>query len=228
MLQASQHRMCMVAIATHPKGYRIHACAVLMRYTTDKNQPTPARYHISGHNFILDITLSYGSVIGNASDIVGQTSSSLSYCSMIWIIGLCGGQPLLCRCRLMTRTILAVAIPHTPMCGVAIGLISTASVLIPQSRCWLGRDFSHWPESAQCSNLAQEIGLKIPLDSLQLTIAVSTGQTPLLYPIRHNHSSIGKWSWLKTTRSAGLLPFRSGSVIASSNQLPQLMLQWIC
>jgi hypothetical protein len=40
-----------------------------MRYATDKNQPTPARYHISGYNFNLDIALSYGSVIGNVADI---------------------------------------------------------------------------------------------------------------------------------------------------------------
>jgi len=40
-----------------------------MRYATDKNQPTPARYHISGHNFNLDISHSHGSVMGNAAVI---------------------------------------------------------------------------------------------------------------------------------------------------------------
>jgi hypothetical protein len=43
---------------------------LLMRYATDKNQPTLAQYHISGHNFNLDISHPYGSVIKNAADIV--------------------------------------------------------------------------------------------------------------------------------------------------------------
>jgi len=54
-----------------------------MRYATDKNQPTPARYHISGHNFNLDISLSYGSVIGNAANIVCRRLRANQYCSMI-------------------------------------------------------------------------------------------------------------------------------------------------
>ena len=53
----------------HPNGYRVHACPALMRYTTDKNQPTHTRYHISDNNFNLDISHSYGSVIGNIADI---------------------------------------------------------------------------------------------------------------------------------------------------------------
>jgi len=57
----------MVEIATNPQGYRVHASAVLMRYATDKNQPPPTQYHISGHNFNLDIAHSHGSVIGNAA-----------------------------------------------------------------------------------------------------------------------------------------------------------------
>jgi len=59
--------------------------------------------------------------------------------------------------------------------------MSTANVIISQSRHWLGRDYSLWPGSAQCSNLAKEIGLKIPRDRLQLTIAVSALRTPLFY-----------------------------------------------
>jgi hypothetical protein len=78
------------------------------------------------------------------------------------------------------------------MCGDAIGLISTANVIIPQSRRRSDRNFFLWLGSAQCSNLAQEIGLKIPLNSLQLTIAMSAGRTPFLYPIRHNHSSVSE------------------------------------
>jgi hypothetical protein len=61
--------MRMVEIATNPQGYRVHASAALMRYATDKNQPTLARYHISGHNFNFDISQLYGSVIGTAADI---------------------------------------------------------------------------------------------------------------------------------------------------------------
>jgi hypothetical protein len=60
----------MVEIATNPQGYRVHAGEVLMRYSPDKNQAKPARYYISGHNFNLDISHSYGPVIGNVADIV--------------------------------------------------------------------------------------------------------------------------------------------------------------
>jgi len=55
----------MVEIATNPKGYGVDADEVLMRYIPDKNQATPARYHISDQNFNLDILLSYGSIVGN-------------------------------------------------------------------------------------------------------------------------------------------------------------------
>jgi len=57
--------MRIVEIATHPLGYRVHAGAVLKRYAPDETQATPAWYHISGHNFNLNILLSYGSVIRN-------------------------------------------------------------------------------------------------------------------------------------------------------------------
>jgi len=73
----------MVEIAMHPIGYHVHACEALMRYATDKNQPTHARYHISGHNFNLDISLLYGSVIGNAANIVYSRFYTNQYCSMI-------------------------------------------------------------------------------------------------------------------------------------------------
>jgi len=49
----------MVEIATNPKGYHVHAGEVLKRYAPDKNQATPTRYHISNHNFNLDILLSF-------------------------------------------------------------------------------------------------------------------------------------------------------------------------
>jgi hypothetical protein len=62
--------MRMVEIATNPQGYRVPAGHVLMRYAPDKNQPTPAQYHISGHNFNLDISPSYGLSIWNVADIV--------------------------------------------------------------------------------------------------------------------------------------------------------------
>jgi hypothetical protein len=75
--------MRMVEIATNPQGYRVHACAVLLRYATDKNQPTPASYHISGHNFNLDISLSYGSVVGTAADTTYRLLRANQYCSMI-------------------------------------------------------------------------------------------------------------------------------------------------
>jgi len=54
-----------------------------MRYTTDKNQPTPARYHISGHNFNFDMSLSYGSVIGNVCQHSVKRHCANQYCSMI-------------------------------------------------------------------------------------------------------------------------------------------------
>jgi len=55
----------------------------LRGYVTDKNQPTPAQYHISGHNFNLDISHLYGSVIGNAADIVYRRLSANQDYSMI-------------------------------------------------------------------------------------------------------------------------------------------------
>ena len=57
-------RMLMVEIATNPKHYRVHAGVVLGRYAPEKNLGTPARYHILGHIFNLDILLSYCSLIG--------------------------------------------------------------------------------------------------------------------------------------------------------------------
>ena len=57
--------MRLVEIATNPQGYRVHAVVVLKCYTPDKNQATTTRYHISDHNFNLDILLLYGQVIGN-------------------------------------------------------------------------------------------------------------------------------------------------------------------
>jgi len=73
----------MVEIATNPYGYRVHAGAVLMRYAPDKNQATPTRYHDSDHNFNLNISRSYGSVIGNVADIALQRLRANQYCSMI-------------------------------------------------------------------------------------------------------------------------------------------------
>ena len=57
--------MHMVEIATNHEGYHVHAGMVLKRYAPDKNQATPTWYHISDHNFNLDISLSYGLVAGN-------------------------------------------------------------------------------------------------------------------------------------------------------------------
>jgi hypothetical protein len=67
----------------NPQGYRVHAVEVLKRYATDKNQPTLARYLISGHNFNLDISHSYGSVIGNTADIAYRFIQVNQYCSMM-------------------------------------------------------------------------------------------------------------------------------------------------
>jgi len=67
--KAIQHRIRVVEIATNPKGYCVHACEVLKHCATDENQPTLARYHISGHNFNLDISHSYTSVIGHVADV---------------------------------------------------------------------------------------------------------------------------------------------------------------
>jgi len=55
----------MVEVATNPLGYCVHAGEVLKRHAPDKNQTTPTQYHISDHNFNLDILRSYGSVVGN-------------------------------------------------------------------------------------------------------------------------------------------------------------------
>jgi len=60
------YRMCLVEDATNPFGYGVHAGEVSKHYAPDKNQATPARYHISGHTFNLDISLSYGSAIENS------------------------------------------------------------------------------------------------------------------------------------------------------------------
>ena len=54
----------MAEVATNPLGYRVHADEVLKRYAPDKNQATPTQYHISDHNFNLDILRLYGSVVG--------------------------------------------------------------------------------------------------------------------------------------------------------------------
>jgi len=54
-----------------------------MRYAPDETQATPAWYHISHHNFNLDISLSYGSVIGNAANIVYSRFLANQYYSMI-------------------------------------------------------------------------------------------------------------------------------------------------
>jgi hypothetical protein len=80
---ANWHRTRMVEIATNPQGYRVHASEVLKRYAPDKNQATLERYHISGHNFNLDISLSYGSVIGNDCRHSAQRLDANSYYSII-------------------------------------------------------------------------------------------------------------------------------------------------
>jgi len=56
--------MGIVEIATNSFDYCVHASVVLKHYAADKNQASPARYHISVHNFNLDILLTYGSVVG--------------------------------------------------------------------------------------------------------------------------------------------------------------------
>jgi len=48
-----------------------------------RTQATPAWYHISGHNFNLDILHSYGSDIGNAANIVCKRLRADQYYSMI-------------------------------------------------------------------------------------------------------------------------------------------------
>jgi hypothetical protein len=73
----------MVEIATNPQGYRVHASEELMLYATDKNEPTLARYHIWGHNFNLDISHSYGSVIGNVADIVYNVFELIN--TVVWL-----------------------------------------------------------------------------------------------------------------------------------------------
>jgi len=75
--------MRMVAIATNPQGYRVHASEVLKHYAPDKNPATLVRYHISGHNFNLDISHSYGSVIGNDWRHSEQHLRANQYYSMI-------------------------------------------------------------------------------------------------------------------------------------------------
>ena len=56
----------MVETATNPFGYRVHAGAVLKHSGPNKNQATPARYHIFDHNSNLDIVHLYGLVIGTS------------------------------------------------------------------------------------------------------------------------------------------------------------------
>jgi len=75
--------MRLVEIATNPLGYRVHAGAVLKRYTPDETQATPAGNHISSHNFNLDISLLYGSGIGNNCQHSVQRLRANQYCSMI-------------------------------------------------------------------------------------------------------------------------------------------------
>jgi len=75
--------MRLVKIATIPLGYRVQAGAVLKRYAPDDTQATPAGNHISSYNFNLDISLSYGSVIGNNCQHSVQRLRANQYCSMI-------------------------------------------------------------------------------------------------------------------------------------------------
>jgi len=75
--------MRLIELATNPQGYRVHAGEVLKRYAPDSDQATPARYHISDHNFNLDISLSYGSVIGNICQHSVQCLLANQYYSMI-------------------------------------------------------------------------------------------------------------------------------------------------
>jgi len=88
----------LVEVATNPFGYCVHAGEVFKRYTSDKNQATPARYHISDHNFNLYISLLYGSVVGNIFRHSGSVFE-LIILSHDCIIGLGGGPPLLCQRR---------------------------------------------------------------------------------------------------------------------------------
>jgi hypothetical protein len=103
-----------------PQGYGVHVSEVLMRYAPDKNQATPAQYHVSGHNISLNISHSYGSGIGNDCRHIVQRLPAHLFCTMIASQVVRGGQPLRCRCRSnVTNVVLLLPYRHKPMCGDA-------------------------------------------------------------------------------------------------------------
>ena len=67
-IKASHTRMHNQRLTRIARGYRVHASEVLKRYAPDETQATPASYHISSHNFNLDIMLLYGLGVRNTSE----------------------------------------------------------------------------------------------------------------------------------------------------------------
>jgi hypothetical protein len=122
--------MRLVEVFTNPQGYRVGAGAVLPCYTPDKSQATAAWYHIPDHNFKLHIPLWYGTVIRNSCRLRNFVFKQL-IADYNCIIGLRGGQLVLCRCRLpevhVPRVFLQVQFCHNPMCGDAPDLILSTS-----------------------------------------------------------------------------------------------------
>jgi len=209
--------MRLVEVATNPHGYRVHAVALLKHYTPDKIHATTARYHISDHNFNFDISHSYSSVTGNNCRHSEQRLYDNSYCSMIAFIDLRGNPPLLYQSRLNDSQLPF----HTRQCT---GMLQ-ASYQQPMSSS-LNHNMLRpgpFPLAVEypVTVLTQEAGLQIPLNCI-LADDCRACRYELLCspPIRHNHSEVGKWIWLKTTRLAGLSPFWSGSVAASSKMNP--------
>jgi len=194
--------MRMVKISTNPQGYRVHAVAVLKRYAPEKNQATPARYHISDHNFTLDISHSDCSVIGNNcrhSDPVFNQSIVQYDC----VLGLHGDHSVLCRCRLNdTQEALQLPFRHEQMCGDAPTSYQQ-SWHNPSQIPSRGRGYSLWPGSAKCSNPRIRDWSNDPTYTLRLATVESAGRTPLFYPIRLFPLVSGKWIWLKLACSAG-------------------------
>jgi hypothetical protein len=64
----------------NPFGYHVHAGEILKCDATDKNQATPAWYHISDQNINLEILGLYGSLIGLR---IRTCSEHALYCSIL-------------------------------------------------------------------------------------------------------------------------------------------------
>jgi hypothetical protein len=100
MLMARLTRTRILEIATNPFAYCVHATALLTHHATYQNRGAIAQYHISEHNFSLNILHWCGSVIRTPICTWSQRAFCYSILYYDCFIDWNGNQPLLCQCRL--------------------------------------------------------------------------------------------------------------------------------